>query len=482
MNRIPAVLGFSSALVVTLSLLAGCSGTPETDPAPLDASNVNLIFVVSEDVTFHSPGDLNTNTANLTSRGLQRALRMGTFLQQNVISGNNVTRIYALEPMTHLETANSYPDMAALETIQEFAMLNQTTISIGGTPTTANSFPILGSYAAESVPKGVAPPATSCPPCQGLDFTNANGDNDELLGGILQSKTPGYYVFSAPWETATALMGSVNHLGGYGLPIPSSYLGANFVYAISIAPSGGAILLAYNARLSPPSTYPTLPPPGVTTAPCSASQFQIQVTPGVGGAVLPPGINSNETVYMIRHAEAHPADGWDDGNYIGAGQWRALDLPNALVNQIHPTQIFSIDPANAIPEGTGSVNSSYIRPSLTVEPFAIANGMPLNLAASVAVFSQNPPALSTFASNFFFTRGAFSNQILLVGWEHDHIPPTVNALLTSYHAAPTQQTWPDTDYDTIWTIRLDAQSNLSVNNSLCEGIDSTSLPPSPPQF
>jgi hypothetical protein len=31
-------------------------------------------------------------------------------------------------------------------------------------------------------------------------------------------------------------------------------------------------------------------------------------------------------------------------------------------------------------------------------------------------------------------------------------------------------------------VQLDAQGNLSVDNSLCEGIDSASLPATPPLF
>src|ERR1039458_3422812 len=53
-----------------------------------------------------------------------------------------------------------------------------------------------------------------------------------------------------------------------------------------------------------------------------------------GGAVVPAGINTNETVYLVRHAEAHPTSWWEDGNYIAAGQWRALDLPYALRGKI----------------------------------------------------------------------------------------------------------------------------------------------------
>jgi hypothetical protein len=35
--------------------------------------------------------------------------------------------------------------------------------------------------------------------------------------------------------------------------------------------------------------------------------------------------------------------------------------------------------------------------------------------------------------------------------------------------------WPDSDFDTIWTVKLDAQGNLTADNSLCEGIDSAAL-------
>ncbi len=46
---------------------------------------------------------------------------MGSYLQKKVLGNQNVTGIYALEPMTHLQTANNYPDMVALETVQQFA-------------------------------------------------------------------------------------------------------------------------------------------------------------------------------------------------------------------------------------------------------------------------------------------------------------------------------------------------------------------------
>src|ERR1017187_5639324 len=110
MNKGTIVLSLFLALALTL--LAGCGGSsaPPT-PDPLSADNLNLIFVVSEDLAYQAPGDVSTKTANLTNQGLQRSLLMATFLQQRVLGTQNVTAIYALEPMSHLQTASDYPDI-----------------------------------------------------------------------------------------------------------------------------------------------------------------------------------------------------------------------------------------------------------------------------------------------------------------------------------------------------------------------------------
>lgn len=45
-----------------------------------------------------------------------------------------------------------------------------------------------------------------------------------------------------------------------------------------------------------------------------------------------------------------------------------------------------------------------------------------------------------------------------------------------------RNSWPGDDYDTIWTITIDDDGNLTVNNDLCEGIDTEQLPVTAPQF
>ncbi len=481
-------------LVLALTLLAGCGGgSGPNSTAPLSADNLNLIFVVSPDLAYNAPGDINPDTANLTNQGLQRSLLMATYLKQQVLGKKNVNRIYALEPMTHLQTANNYPDMAAIGYIQHFALLNKITLTgLGGYGSplyTANSYPLSASYAPGAVPSGAAVPLVPCPGCQGLDFNDTKGNNEALLTGTISLNVPGFYVFSAPWETISALLANINDLKGYNLTLPATYMGPNYVYAISIAPSGSASLVTYNSNLNPPSTYPALPSP-VANASCpgpdtTPSLFSIAATGGSNGAVVPQGINTNETIYMIRHAEAHPWSGWDDGNFVGAGQWRALALPNALRGKISPTQVYAIDPAQVYPGAyviAGNSNFAYVRPSLTVEPYAIANNLPYYLVSDLEIFAGDSPQLT---SDLFFFNPKFSNQTVLLAWEHNHFPPIIDALLSSYFpqgGGPTAPAWPSDDYDTIWTVTLDAKGNVTVNNALCEGIDSAKLPVTAPQF
>ena len=507
----PGYSSRSGPLPTTILLLVCCAcggisigdNPKPSDPPPLRAANINLIFVVSEDLAYNADGDIDTTTANLTNQGLQRSLLMASFLKRNVLGGNNVTGIYALEPMTHLQTAHNYPDMVALETIQQFAQLNQIVVAtdpVGPARYTANSYPVNTSYVAGQALSG-APPLIFCQGCQGLDFKNQPdytgvADNESLVtggSGIIGYNVPGYFVFSAPWETTSALLEGINRTEKFSLTLPESYQGPNYIYAISIAPSGSASLVEFNSNVKPPSTYPTLHTLKLTST-CTAGQtpMNISVTGGVNGTV-PNGIATNLTMYMIRHAEAHPTQWFEDGNYVAAGQWRALDLPNALLGKFDPapSQVYSIDPAQESP--SGYTNWSYVRPSLTAEPYAIANNLPFNLVSTLNIFDI--PSSVPQTSQFFFNAPPFSSypllpeapptfsgQTVLLAWEHSHFQPTINALLKSYGSSQTAVYWPEDDYDSIWTVRIDGEGNLTVDNKLCEGLDSATLPATAPTF
>ncbi len=481
-------------------LLWGCGGssnpvTPAvTNPAPLTAANVNLIFVVSPDLKYQASGDVDPQTANLTAQGLQRTLLLAPYLQQKVLGGDLVTAIYALEPMTHLQTSNGYPDMASLETVQQFAMINQFSMSNptpNVDPTIGNNFPINVSYASGPVPAGVATPAPSlqCAACQGLEFNDLAGNNEELVSGIASANLPGFYLFSAPWETTQSLLVSFNTAKKYNLAIPTSYQDANNIYAISISPSGSATLTTYNSKLKPPTTYPVLDPGPVTPSACQYAYL-------TASATNPPStINKNETLYFIRHANAHPSRVFSNGNYVAQGQWRALDLGDAISTALkgrpQPTHVYSLDPAQVTPNAglVAGVPTSFSHNTLalTAEPYAIASKLPYSLVSNFLLTDTNGPQE---ASDYFFQNGQFSHQTILVAWEHANIPEIVTALLQSYGSVtsnppitPTAPlTWNPYDYDSIWTVTIDSAGNMTVDNSLCEGIDSSKLPATAPQF
>ena len=472
------IRGIAQPLLVflVLTLLAGCGGG--SDAPGLDGANVNLVFVVSPDLAYHDAGDVDPQTANLTNQGLQRSLRMASYLKDEVLRGSNVKSIFALEPMTHLQTAGQIPDMTGIGYIQQFALLNEKTLL----DITASSYPIRTSYGPHSVPPGVAAPSTFEGSAQGLAFSDAGGDNLALAAGIIETNVNGFYVFAAPWETIRALLTHIKRAKGYDWDVPQDFVSANYVYAISIAPTGEASFFTFDSGLFPPKEYPVL---SVPRAACTQqTPFTIARTGGVDNSVVPWNINTNETVHLIRHAEAHPGSRfWDDGNYIGTGQWRALMLPEVLRGRIHPDQVYSIDPAQAFDVGSIEL-FSYIRPSLTVLPYVVANNLPYHLVASFPLGSGNDPNAAQATKNFFFTGGEYSNQTVLVAWEHDHFPPLISALVQSYGGsvpAPALS-WPSTDYDTIWTVKLDGRGNLTVDNTLCEGIDTSTLPGSPPEF
>ena len=381
-NFLPALF-----LVVPLALISGCGGSSNpvtpvtpvvTNPAPLSAANVNLIFVVSPDLKYQASGDVDPRTANLTAQGLQRTLLLAPYLQRKVLGGDLVTAIYALEPMTHLQTANSYPDMAPLETVQQFSMLNQfsmfssTAPSAQLDPTIGNNFPINVSYGPEPVPSGVATPSLSlpCAACQGIEFDGSGTDNKNLLGGIVSANLPGFYVFSAPWETTQSLLADLNTSKKYNLAVPASYQDPNNIYAISITPSGSATLTTYNSNVKPPTTYPVLDPGPVTPSPCQYSNFTATATNPL------TTMNKNETLYFIRHANAHPSNIFSDGDYVAQGQWRALDLGNAISSALkgkpQPSHVYSLDPAQETPNGgitaAGVTPFSHNTLALTAEP------------------------------------------------------------------------------------------------------------------
>ena len=289
----------------------------------------------------------------------------------------------------------------------------------------------------------------------------------------MKASRPGFYVFSAPWETVGALMANVNQRAGYNLTLPANYHGPNFIYAISITPSGSASLVTYNSNLNPPATYPVLSPPPASALCNAQTPFSITVTGGQGGAAIPAGINTNETFTSSATPTRIPRPTGTTTTMSARDNGARWIFPTPCSAKVTVDQVYSNDPAQFGPgsvSASGAATWSTVAPPLTAVPYAIANNLPYNLVTS---FDLNDPQVDEKTSAFFFfSGGKFSSQNVLLAWSFQFIQPTIDALLTSYNAAqqaPPASVWPATDYDTIWTVKLDAVGNLTVNNGMCEG-------------
>ena len=148
---------------------------------------------------------------------------------------------------------------------------------------------------------------------------------------------------------------------------------------------------------------------------------------------------------------------------------------DSLQISVRPTQHVSItpilmagcgDPSDAVTPKSSALNAGNIN-----LVFVVSRDQAFNAATA----TQN-------TIDFFFNDPQFSNHKILLAWEHLHFPPLVNALLNSYGSSQTAPAWASGDYDSIWTVRIDPSGNLSVDNSLCEGIDSARLQVTAPQF
>src|SRR4051794_8987415 len=99
-------------LVLGLTLLIGCiTASKPLAPvpvatAPLASGDICLIFVVSEDLSNNESVDSNPATANLANQGLKSTSLTGCHLRRTALGNENVTGIFALEPMSHLQVMN----------------------------------------------------------------------------------------------------------------------------------------------------------------------------------------------------------------------------------------------------------------------------------------------------------------------------------------------------------------------------------------
>ena len=169
---------------------------------------------------------------------------------------------------------------------------------------------------------------------------------------------------------------------------------------------------------------------------------------------------TTETIVMVRHGEK-PARGL--GQLSCQGLNRALALGGVLARSFgRPDAVFAPDPADK--KQDRGVSYDYVRPLATIEPAAIAFGLPLR--ADIGVYDL--AALETALGD-----PALANSVVVVAWEHVQIVALARQLLASHGGTATVPDWDARDYDGIFVVRIsrDGATTHSAFSRQREGLD-----------
>lgn len=412
-------------------LLTGAMARAEAATPPLDANAWNIVIVQSFEP---SP---NTNVLSVT--GFNHALQFAQLL--NTLTAGKEGQVRQIMAFTPKATP---ADITPLQSIQPYAVLNNRAVS-----------QII-------VDQG------------NISTYNSPSYN---LAGILADEAPGHYIVAMP---ASMFAEAVTPLLDPNVSFSGITKGDYSQYVVLSRENNETTATVYDDNITPATAYPELSLTAERDRTCPQQPIRFTVP-----APKSPRfeLNANQTVHLIRHVEAHPNGDFENGNFVCQGAWRAIGA-NSILSRLMgglPKQIFTTNPNDLIGcDGT----CSYIRPTLTIAPYAVQHGLPLKLAD----FQWDDPetlAAALFTQNTPYSDPDFSGARTLVAWEHGNIVKAIKYLVGGIYQAPDAVSkipdWSFTDYDTVWIVKTDAKGNLTFSND-CEHIDSAALPSTCPAF
>jgi hypothetical protein len=148
-----------------------------------------------------------------------------------------------------------------------------------------------------------------------------------------------------------------------------------------------------------------------------------------------------ETIVCLRHGEK-PRAGL--GQLTCRGLNRALALPNVLLAKYgRPEFVFAPNPTQKV-DGNGGYY--YVRPLMTIEPTAVRCGLPVNTQFGYQEIKGLENELE---------KREYQKATIFVAWEHALLDEFVKNLLKTHGGNPGQvPSWPGTDYDTIFLVKV----------------------------
>jgi hypothetical protein len=157
---------------------------------------------------------------------------------------------------------------------------------------------------------------------------------------------------------------------------------------------------------------------------------------------LAPAAAAPERIVFIRHGEKPPQG---LGQLDCRGLNRALALPAYFEKTFgRPDAIFAPDPAVA--KKDAGVTYDYVRPLATIEPTAIAFGLPVNAEIGFVDVKGLKKALQA---------PALAHSLVFVAWEHKLIDVVARDLLAAHGGDPASvPDWDGDDYDGVDVVTL----------------------------
>jgi hypothetical protein len=162
--------------------------------------------------------------------------------------------------------------------------------------------------------------------------------------------------------------------------------------------------------------------------------------------------DTSETIVLVRHAEKPPSG---LGQLSCQGLNRALALPAVLLKAFgKPAAIFAPNPSEQ--KTDNGILYDYVRPLATIEPAAIAFGLPVH-----AQFGQS--RIDDLRRQLDLPM--FHDAYVLVAWEHTEAMLLARALMKEHGGDPGQvPEWKGTDFDAIYVLRIRRSGSATTAN------------------